>query len=145
MPFSTEAGVTLYTVDIPQDRINQVFINDIEYEYRDLKDSDGGYAYSFLDGDLFVQPTPSETWDGYILYESKPEEMTEADLEAEPAFLEDYHELFALGIAKKLAAVERDFKTANELEARFSDMARKAVTNLKKGNQKKIRIVRRWG
>jgi predicted nucleic acid-binding protein len=71
--------------------------------------------------------------------------MTENDLEAEPSFLVDYHELFVLGIAKKLATIEKDYKTAAELESQYVELNHRAVTNLRKGNQKKVRIVRRWG
>jgi hypothetical protein len=140
----TESGINLYNIGIPIDRVKQVFINDIEYMYHMVDDQNQGYIYTFMDQLLFIQPTPTQVANGYILYEAIPVDMTVNDLDTEPIFLSDYHELFVLGLAQKFALVSQDYKVAGELEMRFQKLILRAMTKTKKGNIKKIRISRGW-
>lgn len=142
--FYTEPGVSLYDISIQPDRVISVFINDKEYNLQDVRDDNYGNVYTFMDGELFVQPEPDGEYEGYILYEGEAEPMTEDDLEVEPTLLPDFHELFVLGVAEKLSMVMKDYKTAGELRTRFQLVVQEAKQKIYKTRQTKVRIVRGW-
>lgn len=140
--FQTAPGTSMYNISMQTDRVKSVFVNDQEYTFKTTEDANVGYLYTFMDGELFIQPTPTEVLEGYVLYEGEPVGIV--GLEEEISFLPDYHELFVLGLAQKLAMVVNDFKRAGEFEMRFRSLALEASIKLRKGKLRKIRTVRGW-
>jgi hypothetical protein len=127
LTFTTTPGVSLYTMSISPDRVKQVFVNDEEYLFQDEKEENCGTVYSFLNDELFIQPTPTQTLDGYVLYDGVPADVTMDDWNNEPPFLKDFHDIFAFGIAQKAALIGKDYKTSDELETRFQTLLTKAM------------------
>jgi hypothetical protein len=142
--FYTEAGVSLYDIYVQPDRVISVYINDDEYTLQDVTDTNQGKVYTFMDGELFIQPPPDSVYEGYILYEGEAEPLTEDELDSEPSLLPDFHELFVYGIAEKLAMVAQDYKTAGELNVRFGNIIQDARRKVQKTRATKTRNVRRW-
>jgi hypothetical protein len=142
--FYTEVGVSLYDISIQPDRVISVFVNDEEYTLQDVTDTNQGKVYTFMDGELFIQPTPDSELEGYILFEGEAEVMDENDLEKEPSLLPDFHEIFVLGIAQKFAMVMGDYKTAGELEVRYQNITTSSMRKVQKTRASKVRVTRRW-
>lgn len=142
--FITEPGISLYSLSVQPENVVNVYIDGKEYPLKFSQDSNSGEGYMFLNDELFVQPTPQSTKNAYILYKGEPWDMSVNDLEIEPVFLKDYHELFSLGIAQKIALISGKYKEAGELELRFRSLEQDASVKTQKGKLKKVRTVRGW-
>lgn len=144
--FTVVPGESLYElpVDCEPEYIINVYIDEKEYVYKTPLDSNQGRSYMFVDNSLFIQPVPDTALDAYLYYKAKPVDLSLADLESEPPFLKDFHELLVLGCAQKIALVEKDYKGAQELEVRFQNLARAAMLKMKTIKLKRVRVNRRW-
>jgi hypothetical protein len=144
--FVAVPGIALYDLppDCDEDFVISIYLDGMEYTYQTPNDPASGTVYTFTNGKLFIQPTPNKQVDGYIYYKSKPIDVSLTDLDKEPAFLKDFHQLYVLGLAAKFALIGKDYKTADELEVRFQNLARDAMTKMGRIKLKKTRIVRGW-
>lgn len=144
--FQTVPQSTNYVLptDCLPENIIGVYINESEYNYVTAVDVNRYNIYTFSNGELFIQPTPQFKNDSYVYYKAKPQDVTAADLDKEVPFLPDYQEIFVLGIARKLALIEKDYKTAEQLEVRYQSLANDALVKLNRVKLKKIRLVRGW-
>ena len=72
-----------------------------------------------------------------------PPDIREDQLSLVPRFPNEYHELFSLGVAKRIAERTNDYKTANELESRYQSLLQTAKERAKP-TIKKVKISRKW-
>lgn len=144
--FQTISGQVQYVLptDCDPDYIVSLFINEKEYRYANISDENKNNLFTITNGQLFIQPTPTFIYDAYLYYKSKPLDLTVGNLAEEVPFLKDFHEIFVLGIAQKMALVGKDYKTAGELEVRFQNIAQQAMIKMGRIRLKKIRVVRGW-
>lgn len=77
------------------------------------------------------------------VYSSQPTDIREEQLTFVPRLDPAYHELLSLGIAKRMAEREQDFKTAQELEVRYQQMVMDAAKHLTP-KVTKVTIKRAW-
>lgn len=121
------------TYDLPADcveqRIDELLLNDERINYR------------IIDGKIQLDVKP----DGHnlsidMLYRPRPVPITEADMEKEPDFPSDYHELLILGCAHKVAMRQQNYDAANVLQAQFEVLRQEADTKLTKKKRKSLLV-----
>lgn len=144
--FQTVPGTFYYAFpwNVTDEQVTAVFIGDKEYHYQTLEDTRKSNVYTLLEGQLFVQPTPTDVLSGYVQYKKRPTDLTINDLANEVPSFPDYHELLVLGCAQKLAIVEKDFKAAGEFEVRYQNLVMDAIRKTKRIKIKRVRQVRGW-
>jgi len=145
--FYTIPGTASYVLpsNCSEENIKSVFVDGKEYYYRTQEDRvSSGHVYVLGGGEIILGITPTSETEGYVNYDATPIDLTVDDLASEPPFLSDYHELLVLGLAEKLAMVSKDFQTAQQYAARFTQLEKNAVDSIKRVKIKKIRVVRGW-
>lgn len=144
-PFVTEVGKQLYPLpdDCPQDRIKMVTVNDSEIPYKELNEDSGGTFWTILSGFFMLHPVNASK-DVHIYYKRRPTELTTSDLDIEPDFPRDYHELLVIGCAIRVARASQSLDYANQFEKDFSYLADKANENLTKKKRSKVVIREMW-
>lgn len=145
--FYTVANQTNYTLpsDCNEENIEAIFIDNNEWYYHTMEDkSVNGYGYFIENGDIILAQTPTTQMEGYITYRQAPADLTATDLPNEVPFMPDYHELYVLGLAAKLAMLQGNFGDAEQYEVRFNNLAVEAIRKIKRIKIRKVRHVRRW-
>jgi hypothetical protein len=72
-----------------------------------------------------------------------PQDLTDTNLTVIPRFSKDYHELFVIGVAKRIAERSQNLKLADELEVRYQNLLLDAKTQLAP-KLSKVSINRFW-
>jgi UDP-N-acetyl-D-mannosaminuronic acid transferase (WecB/TagA/CpsF family) len=76
-------------------------------------------------------------------FSSIPQDLRDDQMTAVPRFAQEYHELFVIGAAKRIAERTQNLKLADELEARFQNLLLDAKTHLAP-KLSKVTIKRSW-
>lgn len=76
-------------------------------------------------------------------FSSPPQDIKEEQMTFVPRFSLEYHELFVLGIAIRMAERNNDFKTAAELQMRYQALLGEAKEKLA-SKVSKVTIKRSW-
>lgn len=144
--FYTIRDQTLYDLpeDCKEDRIIALFVDSQEYEYKTQTDFNHYKSFTVLNGMLFIQPTPKLSAEAYLNYYASPTDLTITDMENEPKFPDDYHEILVLGCAKKVALIAKEYKVAEQLEIRYQTLAREADVKLSQPKLRRVRVMRGW-
>lgn len=142
--FQTATNVAFYPLpeNCPQDRITAITVDNVPYKYKG-GDEEAPYSfYTFVQGQIMLQPTPYLVVDALVYYSPRPKDLSETDLNAVPEFPEDYHRLLVLGAAIECAKRLPDVTTANNLTADFMELTKEADEQF--GDNTTYVVVERW-
>jgi hypothetical protein len=135
--------------DCPEDRIVRVVINEDDQDFIPIAEeglySDDAEFWTISSGQLLINPLRDAGLVGYVYYKPRPTELSEDNLEEEPTFPEDFHELLVYGAAKRVsyALPKPDMAKAQAMDTEYSRLAEKADLVLRK-KMDTVRIVRSW-
>ena len=138
----TAVNTSLYTLPsyIVPNRIKSVTITDsdglnpVNYEYRGDGQGVVYNCYYVINGDssntLGIYPKPTEA--GYMLinFMDSPNTLDSRNMTTVPRFFDDYQMLFVYKLAAELAKFQRDIDLANNYEADYEALLKKAVKEI---------------
>lgn len=115
---TTDEGVYNIPDDVDEHKIRYVMIGNARY-YPDMPVP---YRYfHVVAGKLYLYPNvPNQQ---AVLY-YQPKYIAVTDMEDEPNFPEDYHEILVYGLAKWIAGIQRDIDMVNNFQREFDDLVR---------------------
>lgn len=144
--FNLRAGQSLYVLpdDCPEDRIEEVVINDDHYPFVTGGEADGRFC-TIVAGTLMVNPTPTELGIGFLFYKQRPTQFSVSDMNAETNFPVDFQELLVFGCASRVAKSNPStVNLAVVFDQDYRILAEKADLVLKRKQTNRVNIIRKW-
>lgn len=147
MQFTVNSGQSLFVLpsDCPEDRIEEVIINEEHYPFLPQNASIDGQFCTVVAGTLMIYPEPTAVGTGYLFYKQRPTQLSATDLTVESNFPVDFHELLVLGCASRVAKTSPDtLNLASVFDQDYRILAEKADLVLRRKLPNKVSIVRNW-
>lgn len=144
--FNLKKGQSLYVLpsDCPEDRIEEVVINDDHYPFVTGGEADGRFC-AIVAGTLLVHPTPTELGIAFLFYKQRPTQLSASKMDEETNFPVDFQELLVLGCASRVAkSSPGTVNLAAVFDQDYFRLAEKADIVLKRKRQNKMNIVQHW-
>lgn len=144
--FTAEGGINLYTLptDCSRERITSVIVGENDYEYRTVDQDITEHCWTIIDGNLFIQPTPTQDVTAFLNYRPSPQEMRIDMQDETPDFPEDFHEVLVYGIGVRIARAQQQHDLANQLKATYEELREAAQRELRPARNKKVQMNRTW-
>lgn len=147
-PFITVPNKTFYKLplDCPENGINSIHIGTQTYTFHAQEELDSGNSWSIVADQLALNPTPKEAYLSYIYYRPQPIDFTEANLEEEPLFPEDFREALVYGLSKRICVTlpTPDLKLAAYYGNEMDTLVEFARKKLQIKSKKRVAIYRQW-
>lgn len=149
-PLIIKPGVQFYPLpeNCAEDRITEVVINDRTYPYitrRPDNEDSGDYFCTFVAGTLMIYPPPAMNTVGYLYFKPRPVTLTTDDMQKEPEFPADFHELLVFGCASRVALTKPETTgQSQEFDLKYRQLAEKADLVLQRKRTSTVNITRRW-
>lgn len=134
-------------VNCAEDRITEVIINDRHYPFVPRSDNENvpNFFCTFVSGTLMIYPAPDQQTTGFLYYGARPNKLSEDDMDAEPTFPEDFHNLLVFGCCSLVALTdEKTGGLSSTYDGKYQELANKADLKLTRNRQKTVNIVRGW-
>lgn len=132
--------------DCREDRISHVMIGENKYPYVPQGfDIDASKFCSIVTGTLLIHPVPKQATLSFLHYKPSPNQLSAENLEEEPTFPKDFHELLVLGCASRVAKTNPEtLALARIFDEDFLRLADKADRVITKYKPKRTLVVRSW-
>lgn len=119
---TTDEGVYNIPDDVDERKIRYVMIGNARYYPVMPYETNVPYRYCYVvAGKLYLHPNVQNQQ--AVLY-YQPKYIAVTDMEDEPNFPEDYHEILVYGLAKWIAGIQRDIDMVNNFQREFDDLVR---------------------